>query len=196
MKKHELDKEKIFLIQNEAGEFINVEDPKVPYFASKLYMGSYASIKGKKGFDRNIEYLNGLGIYGKLSIYETTVYEHLASSASEISSSVIILDLAAKRLEIARDRIPNIPGANEQLRKSMLNTSGKMKFVHPIFKGCCEQNDDFTFENQGHYEAMILELAKFEMWEIEDLVKILRASRKNKKTMLGSAGRVNKKETV
>lgn len=185
---------KIYLIQNEKGEFINVEDTKDLYFTSKLHLGSYSSEKGLKGFEKNIEYLNKIGKYGKLKMFETTMYDHISAGSIEISTTIIGLDIVAKKIELARDMIPNVGQANKDCRKSLLNTSGKLKFVNPLFEGCVKNNDDFTFEKRAIYDAMINEVALYEMWELENLVEVLQGYRKNKKTVLGSARRVLKKE--
>jgi len=183
---------KIFLIKNEAGRFINVENPKMPYFTDKMWQGSFSSIKGKKNFDKNLEYLNKTGEYGELSLFETDLFEHLASSAIETSAAIITLDLAAKRLQLVRNTIPNVGEANEHVHNSLVNCSKKLKFVAPLFAGCERNNEEFTYEMQGNYDEMIHHLGKVEPWNTAEINELLTAYWKNKKTLLGSARRVNK----
>jgi len=187
-------KTKIYLITNEEGKFMNVEIPTVPYFTTKLWLGSFATEKGKKAFDKNIEYLNRIGTFGTLKMFETNAFEYLAASSIETTTTIITLDICAKRIEVARDMIPGVSLATKEVRKSMLNTSGKIKFISPMFEQCVTNNEDFTYDNRGAYEEMIGHMAELEMWEIAEANELFRARKKNKKTILGSAKRINSKK--
>jgi len=187
-------KTKIYLITNSEDKFLNIEDTKDSYFTSKLYLGSYTIEKHKKNFEKNITYLNKIGTFGELKMYQTSAFEYLASSSIETTSTIITLDITSKRLEIARDMVPGVSEATKEVRKSMLNTSGKLKFISPMFENCADNNSDFTYDNRASYEEMIDHAASFEMWELQDINEIFKAYKNNKKTLLGSAKRINSKK--
>ena len=63
-----------------------------------------------------------------------------------------------------------------------------------MFEHCTNNNEDFTYDNRANYEEMIGHASGFEMWELAEINEMFRAYKKNKKTLLGSAKRINSKK--
>ena len=81
---------------------------------------------------------------------------------------------------------------NKSLKTFVVNTSSKLKAMNPQFKEFLDQKEDTTFEVLSMYDDYIETISPLEFWEMKDITHLVKMYRKDKKSIMGMADKIQK----
>ena len=175
----------IYQLKNKEDRFLNI-DSKNPFYTDVFWRASYFSSEkiAKQIIDKS-------GVLG-LIIVLTTELEFTEAIATETTNVSIQMDSLAVRLDRIAYSLPTMSNLNKQLKNFLVNTSVKLKNANPQFTEFLSKKEDATYDVQGVYDEYINTLSKIEMWEMEEFSELIKAFKKDKKSTLGFARKINK----
>jgi len=176
---------KMYQIKNSDGKFLNVEN-KYSYTTDVFWRASYFS--SYKIANIVIEKSGASG----MTISETTEEEYTRAIASETTNVCIQLDSIYLKLDKFNYSIPTMSKLNKTLSVFIKNASNQLKKVNPHFEEFLKKKEDQTFEVVEVYEDFISEVSTVEMWECNDLARIIRMYKKDSSSILGIVSKLEK----
>ncbi len=170
----------IYCIKNQEGKFYNAEKK---YFANVLYLGTFYST------ERNAQtYIDGHKLDAKV---ETTTYDDFSESIATITTKAVIqAESMLVNFREIKYSLPTVKGLTHKLDNSLEKTINLMKMFNPMFQEFVKTTEDSTFDVIGIYDEFIHELASIELYNCEDLTKVLKAYKKDRSSIMGISNKV------
>jgi len=159
------------------------------FFVDVHWKGLYWS--SEKLAKTAIKNLEEQGVTG-LEVHKSSEQEYTEGIASTTTKYAIQLDSVAFGLGLLGYSIPTMSQLNKNLKNFLLNASKKIKEINPHFKAFVDKKEDATDQVQGDYLEMIEEMSKIELYQCKRIADILRAHRKDPKSIIGIANKINK----
>ena len=176
---------KIFQIKNQSEKFLNL-DSKDAFYTSVFWRASYFS-----SAKIATQIIQSSGVSG-LVVSETTELEFTEAVATATTNVSIQMDSLASRLESYAYSIPTMSKLNKTLKTFVVNTSLKLKAMNPQFKEFLDQKEDDTFDVLSLYDDYIETISPLEFWEMKDITHLVKMYRKDKKSIMGMADKIQK----
>jgi hypothetical protein len=177
---------KLYLIQNEDGKYYNA--------AKNYYTELYISATYATTMQKATDIINAFGLKNH-SVTIVTEEEFTTSLASKTVKLIIQMDFIRRELDELRWNVPTISGLNKTLCNFLKNTSNQlMRISKPMFDEFVRKKEDTTDDVRGNYEEFINEISKIEMYDCSELTLILKAFKKDRKSMLGIAKKTMRNE--
>ena len=177
---------KLYLIQNEDGKYYNA----AKNYYSELYIGATYATSEQKARD----IINYYGLKNH-TIDTVTEEDYMTSIASKTVKVIIQMDSIRRELDELRYNIPTISGLNKNLCNFLKNTSNQLlRISKPMFDEFVQKKEETTDDVQGNYEEFINKLAKIQIYDCGELTMVLKASQKDRKSIIGIAKKVLKNE--
>lgn len=182
MNKKQTENPKLYLIQNKEGKYYN---SVLKSWEKKLFQGNFAKQKGSA--ELVIESLKLDAV-----VIESTELEFTQSMALETTSVVLKLESILTDLKNIHFNLPTLGRVNKNAGNFLGKTIDYLKSINPHFNEFVKNEEDRTFELQGYWEEMINELSDFEIYHSSEITRLLKAHKKDPKSMLGLAKKINK----
>lgn len=174
---------KLYLIKNNEGNYYN---GKTKYFHKKLYLATYAS--SRKEAEKIIAFYD----IQNCEVEEMTEDVYLTDLADLTTKIIIKIDSLKSDLEVLQYNIPTLSGVNKNLKNFLKNTSEKLKLVNPIMNDFYKEDEEAIYTVLDMYNVAIDELADLHLKQYPQLGEIIHALKKDEKSILGVARKVNK----
>ena len=167
-----------FIKRTSDGKYLDYRNVKEPNFVTHIMSATPS--------DKFPKVANGLEVQ-EIDIEEfKTLYSHT------VSELIIIGELFYRKCLVYNDTIPVLPKLNKNVRQSVRNAISKMSFFHEQTNEFISQGDeDALFEVSGQFEALIVNVSEALKGNMEDYNEVLKAMRKDPKSILGIAKKVN-----
>ena len=173
----------LYIIKStETGRYLN---GKFNTWHNKIVLASYATTE----FDAMK--VARLYNYTDYEIEKISEYDFTSLLASETTKMIIQLESVLFQMEELRFNIPSISMINKNTHKILKNACENIKFINPYFQSFIKEQEDATFDVKAVYENFIHELAKVDLWECENLTGILKAYKKDPKSIIGICKKIN-----
>lgn len=177
---------KLYFLKNSEGKFLTIENGDI-HFVSKM---SYARFtKNKKEIEeKRVPYEVILAC--SLEVHESTEEDFMNDLASITTQAIIVGHYYKQLLETINFNLPTISQINKNLRNTLKNSTSALENVTAGFKEFEKSKEDATFEVYGYFMEMIGELSETNLYEMNDVSVMLKAFKKDRKSMLGIAKKV------
>ena len=175
----------IYQIKNQEGKFLNIDSNK-PYYTSISWRASY--LRSEK-LAKEVIRLSGVS---GLEVFETTESAYTEELAHSTTSIAIQMDSLQLKLSNVAYHLPTMSGVNKSLKNFLVNTSVKLKSVNPQFNEFLTKKEDATNDVSAVYDEFIEKISTVDIWEMENISKIIDSYRKNPKSIMGMAEKINK----
>lgn len=177
---------KIYLLKNAEGKFVSVEQTNV-HFVTKMCYARYT--KNQKEIEaKRIPYEVVLGCH--LEIHVSTEEEFMDELASITTQAIIVGHYYKQLLENIDYNLPTISQINKNLRNSLRNSIQFLELTTAGFKEFEKSKEDTTYEVYGYFQEMIMQLSGVSLYQVNDLSVLIKALKKDSKSMLGIAKKV------
>lgn len=177
---------KLYLIKNESGKYFNA----AKNYYSELYIGATYATSDQKARD----IINAFGLKNH-TIDIVTEEDYMTSIASKTVKVIIQMDSLRRELDEIRYNMPTISGLNKNSANFLKNTSNHLMGISkPLFDEFVKKKEETTDDVQGNYEEFINELSKIELYDCGELTLILKALKKDRKSIVGIAKKTMRNE--
>lgn len=139
--------------------------------------------KDKKIMNQLIEMPKYIGC----SLHIITEHEFMQEMASQTTNLVIAGEYFHRLLFNLTARIPTISQVNKVMSMKCKNTIDVLFPFSNMHKDFIEQEEEKTDEVQGHYAEYINEMSNVQIFEMGEVVAIIKAYHKDRKSILGIA---------
>ncbi len=144
-------------------------------------------------FDKNAKIMNELielPKYDGCSLHIMTEHEFMQEMASQTTSLVIAGEYFHRLLFNLASRIPTISQVNKTMSMKCKNAIDALFPFSNMHKDFIEEEEDKTDEVQAYYAEYIHEVAKVQIYEMAEVVAVIKAYHKDKKSILGVVKKV------
>lgn len=167
-----------FIKRKSDGTYLNYKDPLKPTFVTNM-MSATPSDKYPQ-VEKALE-VEEIDIETFKTIYSMTV-----------SELIIIGELFYRKCLNYQDTIPVLGKLNKHVRQAVRNAISKMSFFHEQTNDFISQGDeDVLFEVSGQFEELIINVSEALKGNLEEYNEVLKAMKKDPKSILGIAKKVN-----
>lgn len=179
---------KIYTLQCESGRFVQ-HHPIFGYnFCFKLHDAKFCR-KEKEIEIIKPQLEKELG--KELFLVVATEEEFWISYGLTATQAIISEDYFIKFLETINYNVPYVSQINKNIKNSIQNVLNNLKNVNEKFNDFRDKKEDQTYEVSAYYEEMILEIAKLDFHECHNITNMLKAYRKDPKSLQGIVKKIN-----
>ncbi len=170
---------KLYFVKRKSdGTYLNYKDPKRPFFVTHMMSATPS--------DKNPQVEKGL------EVEEIDMEDFKTLYSLTVSELIIIGELFYRKCLVYNDTIPVLPRLNKHVRQAVRNAISKMSFFHEQTNDFISQGDeDMLFEVSGQFEELIINVSEALKGSMEDYNEVFRAMKKEPKSILGIAKKVN-----
>jgi hypothetical protein len=167
-----------FIKRTSDGKYLDYRNVKEPNFVTHMMSATPS--------DKFPQVANGL------EVEEIDMEDFKTLYSLTVSELIIIGELFYRKCLVYNDTIPVLPKLNKTVRQAVRNAISKMSFFHEQTNEFIAQGDeDMLFEVSGQFEELITNVSEALKGNMEEYNEVLKAMKKDPKSILGIAKKVN-----
>lgn len=179
---------KIYTLKNKEGKFVTHNPIRGYEFCFKIHDAKFSKKQTEaEAIKPTIEKLLG----EELFLETTTEQDYWHSFGLTTTQAIIAGDYFMEFLNLINYNIPTISQVNKNVKNSLTNTLNNLKQINTKFKEFETKKNEQTFDVLAFYQEMIHELSKIEFYECCNITNILKAYRKDPKSINGIVKKIN-----
>lgn len=174
---------KLYFIQNAEGKFYNAKEKT---YYSEIINANYE--KNKKVTEELIT----LPRFAGCNVFEFTEQAFMFEMSMATTDAVLAGEYFARKLFKLAYRLPTISQVNKTLYNKCKQSIDALSPFTKMHVGFVKNEEDSTDSLQGDYEEYLHQVSKIEIYQMKDLIQIIKAYHLNRDSILGIANKINK----
>lgn len=181
-----MNKPKLYIIVKEVDSVTSFYNGQDDHFYQDLANATWAKTR------KDAQEIIDKRFLSNCKVDSITEDEYIFAKANAMTKITIICDSLSHLLKTTLPNLPNKSQASKNAYRHLKKASESIRGFIPDFEHFAKTREDDVYDVKGYYEEFIHELSLIEFHDLTSLIGLLRAYKKDKKSMIGIAKKILK----